>query len=240
MTNQSTTPPDRTLGKQVATRQPARRCRAVSLAATATAAVILAACSSGTTAGNGSTGHPAPSTVTSTTTGATTSQSATAPLPSLSHAIANPAEGETTVACYPSRCGVHFQGLTLTAGPVYAFTGRLADGSPVPAFRVDNVTFSTDAQVLSVGGDSIGLTDNHGNKTGEGNGVSSNVLSKSNPACLSTSTPGYKYSTNIAPGYPVTLPKGVCLAFPADQAPVVPTFLLYFDGYPIPLTPIGK
>jgi hypothetical protein len=188
--------------------------------------------------GGGSAVPPQSSSVTSTgsQTSPSTTDNAGSPAPRLSP---SPAPGETLVACYPSQCGLHFQGLTLMVGPVYSFTAHLSQGS-VPSFRVDNVSMSTDGQVIDFGDASIGLTDNQGNRTGEGNGLSSDEIAKSNQACLSTSTQGYKEASSVVPGYPVRLPRGVCLGFPGDTPPVVPTTLLFFDGQAIPLTPVGQ
>lgn len=156
-------------------------------------------------------------------------------------APARPGPGETTVACSPSACGIHFVGQTLSFGPVYAFTAKVG-GVSYPAFRVDNVRLSIDpGNGTGLFGDgALGLTDNQYNSTGQGDGPTSTELARSNPACLSPLTAGYRGRYDVAPGTPLTLPKGVCFGFPNDRPPVVATTLKYFDGYPIPLTPAGR
>lgn len=156
-------------------------------------------------------------------------------------APAHPAAGETTVACSPSACGVHFVGQTLTFGPVYAFTATVS-GSTYPAFRVDNIRLAIDpgSRTGEFGDQGLAMTDNQYNKTGQGKGPTSTELAASYPQCLSASTPGYHASYQVVAGVPLSLPKGVCFGFPDDKPPVVATTLNYFDGYPIPLTPVGK
>jgi hypothetical protein len=210
------------------------------------AAMLLAACSPSATPA-ASQRPPGPSATTAHSTTASSPASPDGAVASASQVAARPAAGETTVACFPTRCGLHYapSGESLFFGPVYAFTGHLADGSTIASFRVDNVVFSSDSMATEFGDSGLGLTDNQGNRTGQpgthdDSGPTSDDLSKSNPACLSTSTPGYRFAYEVVPGYPVTLPKGVCLGFIGDSSPVVPTSLLWFDGYAIPLTPVGR
>ena len=154
---------------------------------------------------------------------------------------AEPAAGETTVGCFPTVCSLHFQGFTLTVGPIYGFTGHLADGTTAPAFRVDHVVLATDRQQLPAA-DAAGflLTDNQGNKTGYGQAPRSSDLAVSHPECLSDTTPGYKPDAVAIAGYPLKLPKGVCVAFVGANSPDVPTTIRIIDGFPITITPAGQ
>lgn len=126
-------------------------------------------------------------------------------------------------------------------GPVYAFTANVS-GSSYPAFRVDNIRFAIDpgSPTGEFGDQALGLTDNQYNSTGQGQGPTTTELARSHPACLSSSTPGYHFRYDVVASVPLTLPKGVCFGFPGDRLPVVATTLKYFDGYPIPLTPVGR
>jgi len=206
------------------------------LVAIAALAVVLAAC--GSSSGGSSPGASA----TQSSAPATSAQPTTAPPASSGlKDTANPGPGETTVACWPTKCQGHSatasESFTISFGPIYLFHGP--GGATI--YDISNLSVSTsidDSFTPSL----ATIADSSANsasplQSGDNEGDSRCNLGSGYPGTQN------KDDYNILAGHTITLVKGLCFGFVKGLDTKVSDLLQFFayniSGTGIPITPAG-